>query len=160
MTKAVFPGTFDPTTYGHLNIIERVSRLFDEVDVVVSVNPEKKCLFSEEERVGMMKELTKGYPNVTVHSWNSLIADYCKKVGASVLVRGIRNSMDFSYEFDLALMNKSLCSSVETLFLPTLTKYFIIRSSSIKEAAKFGGDVSAMVPPVVEKALKEKFSSK
>ncbi|MCI5830052.1 MAG: pantetheine-phosphate adenylyltransferase [Treponema sp.] len=157
MIKAVFAGTFDPPTLGHLNIIERSSRLFDQLDVLVSVNPDKRTLFSDVERLNMLVELTKGLPNVKVSIWNSLVVDYCKKENATVLVRGVRNAMDFAHEFDLSLMNKQLSSNIETLFLPTEQKYFLVRSSSIKEAARFGGDISKMVPPLVEKALKEKF---
>lgn len=160
MKIAVYAGSFDPPTYGHINIIERASRLFDQVDVLVSVNPDKKYLFSDEERLCMLEELTKDYPNVTVKIWNSLIADYCKKTGANILVRGVRNAMDFAHEFDLSLMNRHLNPSIETLLIPTEQKYFLIRSSSIKEAARFGGDVSTMVPPLVELKLKEKFAAK
>ncbi len=157
MTKAVFAGSFDPPTYGHLNIIERTSRLFDSIDVAIAVNPDKHYLFSDEERISMLKALTEPYRNVSVHVCNTLVVEYCKRVGANVLLRGIRNSNDFSYEFDLSLVNKSLDSEIETLFVPTEQRYFLIRSSSIKELAKFGGDVSGMVPPVVEAALREKY---
>ncbi len=157
MITAVFPGTFDPPTYGHLNIIERTSRLFDSIDVAIAVNPDKHYLFSDEERISMLKALTEPYRNVSVHVCNTLVVEYCKRVGANVLLRGIRNSNDFSYEFDLSLVNKSLDSEIETLFVPTEQRYFLIRSSSIKELAKFGGDVSGMVPPVVEAALREKY---
>ena len=160
MVIAVFAGTFVPPTLGHLNIIERSSRLFDQLDVLVSVNPDKHALFSDTERMEMLLKLTKDYPNVTVHKWDSLVVDYCKKENATVLVRGVRNAMDFAHEFDLSLMNRQLGSDIETLFLPTEQKYFLVRSSSIKEAARFGGDISKMVPPLVEKALKEKFDGK
>ena len=160
MIKAVFAGTFDPPTLGHLNIIERSSRLFDELDVLISVNPDKHALFSDMERLNMLEELTKGFKNVSVHIWNSLVVEYCRKVNATVLVRGVRNAMDFAHEFDLSLMNRQLGSDIETLFLPTEQKYVLVRSSSIKEAARFGGDISKMVPPLVEKALKEKFDGK
>lgn len=160
MSKAVFPGSFDPPTYGHLNLIERASLLFDSIDVVISVNPDKKTLFSEEERFNLLLKLTEKFKNVSVHKWNGLVVDYCKKAGSKVLLRGIRNTLDFSYEFDLSLMNRSLNSDIETLFMPTEQKYFLIRSSSIKEVAKLGGDISLMVPPLVEKALKEKYSKK
>lgn len=157
MTTAVFPGSFDPPTYGHLNIIERASRLFDSIDVVVSVNPDKQYLFSDSERVEMLKELTSKYKNVSVHKCGTLIVDYCSKVGANVLLRGIRNINDFSYEFDLSLVNRSLNNRIETLFVPTEQRYFLIRSSSIKELARFGGDISGMVPPVVAEAIKAKY---
>ncbi len=157
MITAVFPGTFDPPTYGHLNIIERTCRLFDRIDVAISINPDKTCLFSAEERLAMLRELTKGFDNVQVHTCNTLIVDYCRAVGAKVLLRGIRNTNDFSYEFDLSLMNKSLNGEVETLLVPTEQRYFLIRSSSIKEVARFGGDVSGMVPSLVAAAIKEKY---
>lgn len=160
MKTAVYAGSFDPPTYGHINIIERVSRLFDQVDVLVSVNPDKRYLFSDEERLSMLEELTKDFSNVKVKIWNSLIADYCRENGANILVRGVRNAMDFAYEFDLSLMNRHLNPSIETLLIPTEQKYFLIRSSSIKEAARFGGDVSTMVPPLVESKLREKFAEK
>ncbi len=158
MITAVFPGSFDPPTYGHLNIIERSSRLFDKIDVVISINPDKKYLFSETERYEMLKELTSMYDNVEVHTCNTLIVNYCRKVDAKVLLRGIRNTNDFSYEFDLSLINKSLNNQIETLFVPTEQRFFLIRSSSIKEVARYGGDISAMVPPVVEKAIKQKYN--
>ncbi|MCI5523428.1 MAG: pantetheine-phosphate adenylyltransferase [Treponema sp.] len=160
MAVAVFPGTFDPPTYGHLNIIKRASSLFDRIDVVVSINPDKKTLFTDDERVELLEKLTASIPNVSVHKWTGLVVDYCKKAGSKVLLRGIRNSLDFSYEFDLSLVNHSLNSEVETLFLPTEQKYFLIRSSSIKELARFNGDISEMVPECVEKALREKYNSK
>lgn len=160
MAVAVFPGTFDPPTYGHLNIIKRASSLFDRIDVVVSINPDKKTLFTDDERVELLEKLTASIPNVSVHKWKGLVVDYCKKAGSKVLLRGIRNSLDFSYEFDLSLVNHSLNSEVETLFLPTEQKYFLIRSSSIKELARFNGDISEMVPECVEKALREKYNSK
>ncbi|MGN0728215.1 pantetheine-phosphate adenylyltransferase [Treponema sp.] len=157
MTTAVFPGSFDPPTYGHLNIIERASSLFDSVDVLISVNPDKKCLFSDQERQNLLERLTEKFSNVSVHIWNSLVVDYCRKSGANVLIRGVRNAMDFSHEFDLSLMNKHLNADVETLLIPTDQKYFLVRSSSIKEAARFGGDISTMVPKIVEMELKRKF---
>ncbi|MBO4404295.1 MAG: pantetheine-phosphate adenylyltransferase [Treponema sp.] len=158
MATVVFPGTFDPPTYGHLSIIERASRLFDHIDVVVSVNDKKKTLFTEEERISMLTSLTKKFSNVSVHRWDGLVVEYCRKTGSRMLLRGIRNTVDFSYEFDLSLVNRSLNGEVETLFIPTEQRYFLIRSSSIKELARLGGDISAMVPPEVEKALKQKFS--
>lgn len=157
MVTAVFPGSFDPPTYGHLNIIERVSKLFDQIDVVIAVNPEKKYLFSDKERYDLLKKLTSGYDNVTVHICNTLIVDYLKSTGSKVLLRGIRNSNDFSFEFDLSMMNRSLYSEIETLFVPTEQRYLLIRSSSIKEVARFGGDISAMVPPVVAEEMYKKY---
>ncbi|WP_318663502.1 pantetheine-phosphate adenylyltransferase [Treponema sp.] len=157
MSKAVFPGSFDPPTLGHLNIIERASSLFTEIDVVVAVNPEKKYLFTPEERVEMLRELTKIYSNVKIHTWNSLIVDYAKKNGADVLLRGIRNATDFAYEFDLSLINHSLNNKVDTIFIPCEQKYVTIKSSSIKELARFGGDISQMVPELVAREVQKKF---
>jgi len=159
MIKAVFAGSFDPPTNGHLDVIERTAKIFDEIDVVVSVNPNKKYLFSEEERIMMMKELVKTQPNVHVHSCNELIVNYAKKVNAGVLIRGIRSTNDFSYEFELAQMNQNLNPEIETFFIPTKEKYSIVKSSSIKELAMFGGDISRMVPPLVEKMINEKHLS-
>ena len=159
MTSAVFPGTFDPPTNGHLNVIERGSRLFDKLDVVVAYNPNKSGLFTPDERLEMLKKLTAHLKNVTVHLWDRLIVEYAEKNNANILLRGIRNSNDFSYEFDLSLMNHNLDSKIETLFLPTEAKYVIVRSSSIKELAQFGGDISGMVPKFVEEAIRERYRS-
>ncbi len=158
MVSAVFPGSFDPPTYGHLNVIERASALFDTIDVLVSINPGKSSLFSAEERVSLLKELTKNFKNVQVHSCDTLVVEYARKVGAKALLRGIRNANDFSYEFDLALVNRSLNDGVETIFIPTEPKFFSVRSSAIKELASYGGDVGKMVPPIVQEALKKKFA--
>ena len=158
MITAVFPGSFDPPTYGHLNIIERARTIFGRLHVVVAINKGKHCLFSSEERVQMLEELTSQWDNVRVSTWDTLIVDYAKGPEASVLVRGVRNIGDFSYEFDLALLNRGLDSKVETVFIPTDPKYFVLSSSSIKELAHFGGDISTMVPPLVAEALAKKFS--
>ena len=160
MIKAVFAGSFDPPTFGHLNIIERAQKLFSEIHVVIAVNNNKSYCFSGEERLEMIQKLVSGWDNVSVHLWDSLIVDYAKKIKADVLIRGVRNDNDFLYEFDLAMMNKSLNPQIETLFLVPDPKFFVLRSSSIKELAAFGGDVSAMVPSIVEAMLKKKFSSK
>ena len=156
MVKAVFAGSFDPPTFGHLNVIERAQKIFTEVHVVIAVNNNKNYLFSGEERKLMMEELTQKWDNVFVNTWNSLIVNYAEKIGANVLIRGVRNVSDFSYEFDLAVMNKGLNQKIETVFMVPDTKYFVLRSSSIKELAAFGGNLSGMIPPIVEKALKEK----
>lgn len=158
MIKAVFAGSFDPPTNGHLDVIERASKYFEILDVVVSVNPQKHYMFSAEERLNMLSELVKDYKNVNVHICDELIVNYAKKVGAEVLVRGIRSAIDFSYEFELAQMNQNLNPEIETIFLPTKEQFAIVKSSSIKELAMFGGDISRMVPTLVEKALKEKSS--
>ena len=157
MVKAVFAGSFDPPTNGHLDIIKRASGLFDSIDVVVSVNPEKKYMFSEEERLEMIRELIKPFKNVSVHSYMGLIVNYAKQNGASVLVRGVRSSNDFGYEFELALMNQNLNPDIETVFLQSKEKYALVKSSSIKQLAQFGGDISRMVPPLVAEALSNKY---
>lgn len=157
MIKAVFAGSFDPPTNGHLDIINRASKLFEKVDVVISVNPDKKYMFTEAERLEMMEKLIEDIPNVTAHSYQGLIVNYAKKENAKVLVRGVRSANDFSYEFELALMNQNLNPEIETVFLQSKEKYTIVKSSSIKELAKFGGDISRMVPPIVAEKLKEKY---
>ena len=157
MTNAVFAGSFDPPTNGHLDIIERAAALCDKLDVVISVNPEKKYMFSEKERLEMMASLVTKFKNVTVHSYSGLIVNYAKSVNANVLIRGVRSTNDFAYEFDLALMNQNLNPDIETIFLQSKEKYTIVKSSSIKELVFFGGDISRMVPKIVEDALKEKF---
>ena len=157
MTKAVFPGTFDPMTNGHINIIQRAAKLFDEIDVVIAVNDDKKYLFSTEERLSLVQELIMPFRNVSVHVWDGIIVEYAKQTGAKVLIRGIRNMNDFSYEFDLSLMNHNLNPEVETLYIPTDQKFLLLKSSAIKELAKLGGDVSGMVPENVKKALERKY---
>ncbi len=158
MKIAVFPGSFDPPTYGHMNVIRHAHLLFHSIDGMVSVDHVKSSLFSAEERVSILEQMTAGLDNVVVHAANTLVVEYARKVGAKVLLRGIRNANDFSYEFDLALVNHSLDDEIETLFVPTEQRYFTVRSSAIKELAGYGGDVSKMVPPVVEEALKRKFA--
>ncbi|MDD6898970.1 MAG: pantetheine-phosphate adenylyltransferase [Treponema porcinum] len=157
MTKAVFPGSFDPMTNGHINIIQRAAKLFDEIDVVIAVNDDKKYLFSTVERLSLVQELIMPFRNVSVHVWDGLIVEYAKQTGAKVLIRGIRNMNDFSYEFDLSLMNHNLNPEVETLYIPTDQKFLLLKSSAIKELAKLGGDVSGMVPENVKKALERKY---
>ena len=156
MFKVVFPGTFDPPTNGHLDIMRRASALFDRVDIVIAVNPNKKYLFTPEERFEMITELVSDLPNVEVEIWQGLIVDYAKKVNAKVILRGVRALSDFDYEFELSMMNKSLNPEVETIFLPTDQKYFVLRSSVIREVAFFHGDISEMVPQIVAEALKHK----
>ena len=157
MVKAIFPGSFDPLTYGHLNVIERARTIFNEVHVVVAVNSEKNYLFTETERFEMIEEMISKWDNVYVHLCDTLIVNYAKQLNARVLIRGVRNLSDFTYEFDLSMMNRSLNPEIETVFMSTDPKYFVLRSSAIKELAAYKGDVSTMVPPIVAKALKNKF---
>jgi pantetheine-phosphate adenylyltransferase len=160
MLKAAFPGSFDPPTMGHLNIIKRAAGIFDELQVVVAENRQKKYLFSADERAEMIRRLTKDYQNVTVVVWDSLIVDFLRQRGIKLLIRGVRGMEDFSYEFEISMMNKALDSEIETIFMTTDPEYFVLRSSSIKELASFGGNVSGMVPPLVAQALKEKYRGK
>ena len=154
--KAVFPGSFDPPTLGHLDIIERASGIFDELVVLVAENRQKRYLFSAEERLEMLRKTVNG-GNIRCASWNSLIVDFMKQEGIRILIRGIRGIDDFSHEFELSTMNKALYPGIETFFLTTDSRFAVLRSSSIKEIASFHGDVSQMVPPFVEDALKKKF---
>ena len=154
MRKAVFPGTFDPPTNGHLNLIERAARLFDVLYVVIAVNQEKKCLFSAEERQEMMTDLLRSYENVEVRPWDRLIVEFADRNDARVILRGVRALADFGYEFELAMTNKQLKPELEIMFMPTDPKYFVLRSSAIKEIALYHGDISTMVPPKVASALR------
>jgi pantetheine-phosphate adenylyltransferase len=156
--KAAFPGSFDPPTLGHLDIIKRAAGLFDELLVVIAENRQKKYLFSAAERIEMVRQLTREFGNVSVTSCDSLIVSFLRKQGIRLLIRGIRGMEDFSYEFELSMMNKVLDSSIETIFMTTDPEYLILRSSSIKELASFGGDVSGMVPPPVADALRKKIT--
>ena len=160
MVKALFAGSFDPPTYGHLDVILRSSKIFTALHVLLAINPQKESFFSVEERLDMLKNLTSSYSNVEVFKWEGLVVDYAKKEGIKVLVRGVRNVSDFSYEFDLALLNRGLDKDVETLFLPPDPSYFVLRSSSIRELFSLGGDLSRMVPPLVEQRLKEKMQKR
>ncbi|MCD6123313.1 MAG: pantetheine-phosphate adenylyltransferase [Spirochaetales bacterium] len=153
MFKVIYPGSFDPPTNGHLDIMRRASLLFDRIEIVIAVNPRKKYFFSAEERLAMIKEMVNDLSNINVVTWNGLVVDYAEKSGARVILRGVRALSDFDYEFELSMMNRALNSKIETIFLPTDQKYFVLRSSAILELAMFHGDISGMVPPVVEKAL-------
>ncbi len=154
--KAMLPGTFDPPTNGHINLIERTSKLFSSLDVVVADNIKKKCLFSAEERSEMLLQLTSTFPNVNVVIHRGLIVDYAKNNDISVMVRGVRALVDFGYEFELAMTNKQLYPQLEVLFLPTDPKFFVLRSSAIKEMAAFGADISTMVPKIVSESLSDR----
>lgn len=157
MLRAAFPGTFDPPTMGHLDIIQRAAAIYDELLVVVAENRQKKHLFSAEERADMIRSLAGGDKKISVTICDSLIVDFLQKNGIKLLIRGVRGMEDFSYEFELAMMNKALDPSIETIFMTTDPRYFVLRSSSIKELASFDGNVSGMVPPLVADALREKY---
>jgi pantetheine-phosphate adenylyltransferase len=155
MRRAVCPGSFDPVTNGHLDIIERTSRMFDEVIVGVLINESKASLFTVEERIGMLREVTGEHPNVRIASFRGLLVDFCRAQAAPVVVKGLRAVSDFDYELQMAQMNIGL-AGVETLFMPTNPRYSFLASSLVKEVAKWGGDVSALVPAVVATRLSER----
>lgn len=146
MRKAIYPGSFDPVTFGHQDIIERSSAIFDELIVGVLNNSAKNSLFSVDERVSMLRELTKDIPNVTVDSFNGLLVDYMKESGATIIVRGLRAVTDFEYELQIAQTNHVEYPAVETVFLTTNLKYSYLSSSVVREFAAYGGDISKFVP--------------
>ncbi|MBN3555103.1 pantetheine-phosphate adenylyltransferase [Fictibacillus nanhaiensis] len=158
-TTAVCPGSFDPVTRGHLDIIKRGATVFDEVIVVVANNQSKDPLFTVDERIVLLKEVTKQFPNVKVDSFNGLLIDYVKNIGANVILRGLRAVSDFEYEMKIASINKKLDDEVETFFMMTNNQYSFLSSSIVKEAAKYHANVSDLVPEVVEEALKVKYNS-
>jgi pantetheine-phosphate adenylyltransferase len=155
MRRAVCPGSFDPVTNGHLDIVGRASRLFDELIIGVLINQSKTGLFTIEERLDMLAEATKPYPNVRVASFHGLLVDFCRDQGAAVVVKGLRAVSDFDYELQMAQMNRGL-AGVDTLFMPTNPEYSFLASSLVKEIAKWGGDVTSLVPPNVLKRLQER----
>jgi pantetheine-phosphate adenylyltransferase len=152
MTGAVCPGSFDPVTNGHLDVIERAAAQFEEVVVAVVFNPKKKGTFSVEERVQMLQEVTAHLPNVRVDSWHGLLVDYAKQNGLTVIVKGLRAVSDFEYELQMAQMNKQL-SGVDTFFTATNPLYNFVSSSLVKEVAKYGGDVANLLPGPVHSRL-------
>lgn len=159
MTRiAVCPGSFDPITYGHLDIIERTSKVFDKVYISVLKNSSKKGLFTPEERVEMIEEVTSHLDNVEVKQFYGLLVDFCNEVGAKAIVRGLRAVSDFEYEMQLTSMNRKLDSDIETIYMMTNNNYSFISSSIVKEVAKYGGKIDDVVPPHVANLLQEKFS--
>ncbi|MBQ0927297.1 MULTISPECIES: pantetheine-phosphate adenylyltransferase [Saccharopolyspora] len=157
MRRAVCPGSYDPVTNGHLDIIERASGLFDEVVVAVLINKSKKGLFSVEERLEMLREVTAQWPNVRIDSWHGLLVDYCKANEIGAIVKGLRAVSDFDYELQMAQMNQQL-SGVETMFMSTNPLYSFLASSLVKEVATYGGDVSNLLPPKIEQRLRERIA--
>ncbi|GIM47543.1 phosphopantetheine adenylyltransferase [Collibacillus ludicampi] len=158
MTIAVYPGSFDPVTFGHLDIVERGARIFDKVIIAVMVNPHKNPLFSVEERKELIRRAVEHIPNVEVDSFPGLLVNYVQKKNASVIIKGLRAVSDFESELQMASMNKHMYNDAETFFLPTSTKYSHLSSSIIKEIARHGGPISDFVPPHVEQAIREKYS--
>lgn len=155
---AIYPGTFDPITNGHLDIIQRAVNLFDKVIVAVTTNPAKKPLFSVKERVSMIRNSVAALPRVVVENFDGLLMDYAKKKEADAVVRGLRAITDFEYEFQMALVNRRLAESIITVFLMPNEKYTYLNSTIVKEVAKFDGNVSSFVPKEVCEKLKSKFN--
>jgi pantetheine-phosphate adenylyltransferase len=152
----VYPGSFDPVTNGHLDILERSSKLFDRVVVAVIHNPQKRGFFTIEERVDILKNITRHNPKVTVDSFSGLLMDYVKNQGAQAVIRGLRAVSDFDYEMQMALMNNKLSPEIETIFIISCPQYIYLSSTKIKEVAILGGCIHGLVPPLVEERLKEK----
>ena len=158
MKTAVCPGSFDPVTYGHLDIVKRTAALFDKVVVLVVINPDKATSFSVEERVDMIKTVTADLANVKVASYRGLLTDYVRDVDAHAIVKGLRAVSDFEYEFQMALANKQLLPEVETLFLMTRLHNLYLSSSMVRQIAQFGGDISQFVPPELAERITERLS--
>lgn len=154
---AVCPGSFDPITFGHLDIIKRGAKVFDQVYICVLNNSSKQPLFSVEERCELIREATKDIPNVCVESYKGLLMEYAREKQAQTILRGLRAVSDFEYEMQITSMNRVLDANIETLFMMTNNQFSFLSSSIVKEAAKYKGDISELVPEVVEKALKSKF---
>ena len=154
---AIYPGSFDPVTNGHLDIVERGLKLFDKVIVAILQNPKKQFLFPPEDRLEMLKISLKDFRNVEADAFDGLLVDYAERRGAAAVLRGLRALSDFEFEFQMALMNRRLNREIQTVFLMTGMRWIYTSSSIIKEAAQFGGDIEGMVPPVVLARLKEKF---
>ena len=158
-TVAVYAGSFDPTTYGHLDVMKRAAKLFDRVIVSVGIHPTRQALFDVDGGRGLWRDLTAELDNVEAASFEGLLIDYCRRAGANILIRGLRHAMDFEYELQIAQANADMAPEVETVFLPTSLKWGFITASLVREIASHGGDVSRYAPPNVCKALAAKFAS-
>jgi pantetheine-phosphate adenylyltransferase len=158
MKKAIYPGSFDPVTFGHLDIIKRSSRLFDEIVVAVLNNSAKNSLFSANERVTMIRDLVKEYPNVTVISFEGLLVDFAKEIDANIVIRGLRAVTDFEYELQIAQVNHVENSDLETIFLTTSLNYSYLSSSVVREFASYGADISKFVPSEIIPRIMEKYN--
>ncbi|HXK78253.1 MAG TPA: pantetheine-phosphate adenylyltransferase [Oscillospiraceae bacterium] len=154
MKIAVCPGSFDPVTYGHLDIVRRAAALFDEVIILVVTNPDKHCVFTAEERCDMIRRVVGNLPNVKVDSHGGLLADYCRKHGAAAIVKGLRAVSDFEYEFQMALANKKLLPDADTVFLTTNAENMYLSSSLVRQIASLGGDISPFVPEEIREEIR------
>lgn len=159
MRRAIYPGSFDPVTNGHLDVIQRAARLFDEVLVAVAHNEQKTGLFSMGERMHLLSEVTTDLENVRITRFNGLLVNFARDLGVNAVIRGLRAISDFEFEFQMALMNRKLEPAIETIFLMPREEYTAISSRIVKEIAKLGGNVEAFVPPLVARALSEKFAN-
>jgi len=153
---AIYPGSFDPMTLGHVNIVERSLEVFDEVIVAVLRHPEKRAMFSVEERVEMMKKIFSAQPRVRIESFDGLLVDYVRSTGSRTVIRGLRAVQDFEYEFQMTMMNRRLASDIDTVFMMTDEEYFYIASRTVKEVAALGGDITGLVPELVEAEMKKR----
>jgi pantetheine-phosphate adenylyltransferase len=157
---ALYAGSFDPPTHGHLDLVERAARLFPQLIVAVGTNPTRSPVFAVADRLALLTEITKPFANVSVQSFDGLLVDYAKKIGARVVVRGLRVGSDFEYELQIAHANADLAPGIDTVFLPTRTNYGFISASLVREIASYGGDVSRYTPKVVCDALRSKYGAK
>ncbi len=153
---ALYPGSFDPVTFGHLDIIRRAAPLYATLHVAVLRHPDKQTLFNEAERVAMITQATHDLPNVRVSAFGGLLVDYARQCGATVIVRGLRAITDFEYEFQMAQMNRTLAPAIDTVFLMTAQQYAYVSSRVVKEIARFGGDISALVTPAVAAQVRDR----
>jgi len=160
MPKVVYPGSFDPISYGHIDLVRRGLKVFSELTVAVARNEGKSALFTTEERVEMVREVLKDTPKLRVDSYDGMTVDYVRSAGASMILRGIRTISDFEYEFQMALTNRHFADDIEMIFMMTSNEYAFLSSHFIKEIVALGGDVSAFVPPFVEQRLKEKLTKR
>jgi pantetheine-phosphate adenylyltransferase len=157
---AVYAGSFDPVTFGHLDLVERASKLFDQVVIAIGLHPTRRAAFTFEERRALLEQVTAHIPNVRVDAFDGLLIHYCQRIGARVIVRGLRAATDFEYELQIAHANADMAPQVDTVFLPTRTNYGFVSASLVREIATHGGDVSHYAPPPVCEALKAKFGPK
>ncbi|QLY29945.1 pantetheine-phosphate adenylyltransferase [Nocardia huaxiensis] len=159
MAGAVCPGSYDPVTLGHVDVIGRTAQQFDDVVVLVSINPKKQGMFSIEERLEMLREATSEFPNVRVDSWQGLLVDYAKQQGITAIVKGLRDATDFGYELQMAQMNRKL-TGIDTFFIATNPRYSYVSSSLVKEVASYGGDIADLLSPGVHKRLLERIAER